>query len=476
MPSASKVLKEVLKQARPTKEQRRKLESLAKKALSLSSKLARKYKAKAMLVGSLTRDTWLPDKMEFDIFVLFPEKLTEKNLEKAGLQLGKSVIEKLKGEWVIAYAEHPYVSGMVNGVDIDIVPAYAVASAEKIKSAVDRTPFHVKFIEKNLPFSLSNEVRLLKKFLKSHNIYGGDAKTEGFPGYLCELLVVAYKSFTNVLKAAEKWNVGEIIDLKKAYKKEDYQNLRKKFGRQALILIDPTDKNRNVAAALAPRNFFKFKKISRDFVSKPTVENFLGKKYDPITEKELIELQMKRRTELIVVKFLPPKTVPDVLWPQLKKFGERLQTILEEAKYEFKVYGNGVFTDEKFIAAAVLEMEVSKLPAVQKRVGPSIFDFKDSDNFISKYKDQALTGPYIEGSSWVVEIKRQFTCARDKLVDSLSVPVDVLKAKGVPNLIAERIAHGFEIFSETDRILEETKRNPEFGIFLRKFFEKEKLV
>lgn len=472
MPTAQKVLRDVLRQIKPTKNQRRKLESLARKTLSLASKVAKRHKAKAILVGSLTRDTWLPDKMEFDVFILFPEKMKNKKMEQTGLQLGKSVIQKLKGEWKIEYAEHPYVSGLVGGIDIDIVPAFAVASAEKIKSAVDRTPFHVKYIEKNLPFSLSDEVRLIKKFLKAHQIYGADNKTEGFSGFLCELLIINYRSFVNVLKASEKWRPGEIIDLQKFYKKDDYQNLRKKFKDQALILIDPTDRNRNVGAALASRNFFKFKKYAKEFLSKTSVENYFGKIWNPITEKELIEIQMQRRTELVVVKFLPPKAVPDVVWPQLKKFGERLHTILEETKYDFRVYGSDVFTDEKFIATVVLEMEVSKLPAVQKRIGPSVFDFKDAENFLSKYKEQALSGPYVEDNSWVVEIKRPFTTAREKLIDSLKVPVEELKAKGVPNLIADRIANGFEVFSETDRILEEIKRNPEFGIFLRKYFER----
>lgn len=476
MATSSKVLKDALRKIKPTKEQRKKLESLSRKVLLLTSKLARRHKSKVILVGSLTRDTWLPDKMEFDIFVLFPEKMKEKKMESAGLQLGKSVIQKLKGEWKIEYAEHPYVSGLVDGVDIDIVPAFAVASAEKIKSAVDRTPFHVKYIEKNLPFSLSDEVRLLKKFLKSRQIYGADAKTEGFAGYVCELLIVNYRSFVNVLRAAGKWRPGEIIDLQKFYKKDEYANVRKKFKGQPLILIDPTDRNRNTGAALAARNFFRFKKAADEFLSKPSAENYFGRQYSPLTEKELIELQMQRRTELIVVKFLPPKTVPDVLWPQLKKFGERLQTILEETKYDFRVYGKDVFTDEKFLSAVILEMEVSKLPSVQKRIGPSIFDFADSENFLGKYKDQSIAGPYLEDGFWIAEIKRPFASAREKLIDSLKAQADTLKAKGVPNLIADRIANGFEVFSETDRILEEIKRNPEFGTFLRKYFEKEKLA
>lgn len=475
MPSAQKVLKGVLSQIRPSKDQKRKIETLARKSLSLASKFSRKYKGKAMLAGSITRGTWLPDKMEFDAFVLFPEKMNEKQLERAGLEVGKKVIEALKGKWQLSYAQHPYVSGIVEGVDIDIVPAFEVKSAEQIKSAVDRTPFHVRFVEKRLVPRLADDVRLLKKMLKSANAYGADTRTDGFSGYVCELLIIHYKGFADFMKAARKWGPGEVIDMQNFYKKGDLGKLRGQFKDQALILIDPTDRNRNTAAALSARNFFRLVKLAGEFSSKPSAELFFGKKLEPITEQELNETQLKRRTELIVLKFLPPRGVDDVVWPQLRKFAERLQGILEEAKYEFKVFGKDVFTDGKYIAAVLLEMEVPRLPAVQKRVGPSVFDKEDAKNFLEKYKD-ALAGPYVENSNWVVETNRQFMTAREKIHDSLSKPLEELLAKGVPKLVAERIAKGFDVFSETDRIIDEARRNPEFGIFIRKYFEKEKLI
>jgi tRNA nucleotidyltransferase (CCA-adding enzyme) len=449
---------------------------LAKKALGITKKEAKKYKAKAILAGSITRDTWLPDKMEFDVFVLFSPKLEEKKMEELGLKIGKDVISKLKGSYTIEYAEHPYVSGSVEGMKIDIVPCFAVKSPEQLKSAVDRTPFHVKYIEKNLSLRLSDEVRLLKQFLKAFEIYGADTKTGGFSGYVCELLIIKYKSFVNVLKEAVKWQPGEIIDIEKFYSKAEYPKLKKQFKGQALILIDPTDKNRNTTAALSTQNFFKFKKCAKEFLEKPSSNLFFARKVEPLTENELIKLQMQRRTELILIKFSPPKVVPDILWPQLRRFADRLQSILEEVKYEFRVLRKDVYTNEKDLALVLLEMEVSKLPIVQKRIGPKIFDLDDSENFIKKYKDQALAGPYVEENYWVVEVRRKFLTAREKLLDSLSKPLDVLTAKGIPNHIAKQITKEFEIISETDKIMELIKKDNNFGIFLRKYFEKESLV
>lgn len=472
---SKKVLKEVLKEIKPKADERKKLVSLAKKTLNLTNRIARRHKAKAILAGSITRDTWLPGKREFDVFVLFPEKMKTKRMEESGLKIGKQVVKKLKGEHKIEYAEHPYVSGLVEGIDIDIVPCFEVKSTENLKSAVDRTPFHVRYIEKKLPLRLSDEVRLLKQFLTANSIYGADAKTEGFSGYVCELLLIRYKSFMNVLKAAVNWKVGEVIDLEKFYKKPDYQKLRKQFRDQALILIDPTDKNRNTAAAISPTSFFKFKKVAKQFLANPVREDFFEKDMQAITESQLIQRQLGRRTELILVKFSPPQVVPDILWPQLRRFAERLQSILEETRYEFKVLRRDVYTNEKDLAAVLLEMEVSKLPIVQKRIGPSIFDIKDAENFLNKYKDLAIAGPFVEDKFWVVEIKRKFLTAREKLQDSLNKPAEILKAKGIPNFIADQLAKGFEIVSENSKIMEIVKKDINFGRFLRRYFEKEAL-
>ena len=471
-----KILKSVLKKIKPSKEQEKRLKKISSKVLRLVNSTAKKYKAKAILAGSLTRNTWLPDKNEFDVFLLFPEKMKKKRLEELGLKIGRVVIRKLKGSYKVEYAEHPYVSGKIGDVSVDIVPCYALESTEKLKSAVDRTPFHVKYLEKHLPLRLSSDVRLLKQFLEANEMYGADAKVEGYSGYLCELLVINYRSFINVLKAATKWNPGEIIDMENVYPKSDYGKLRKKFWNEPLIFLDPVDPNRNVAAALSSKNFFKFKKLAKEFLSTPKEDFFFPKEYKPLTEDELIRFQISRRTELLIIKFIPPKVVPDILWPQLRRFAERLKSILEEKKYEFRVLGKDVYTDGKFFAVVLLEMEVSKLPMIQKRIGPLVFDKIDSERFIKKYKEQALAGPYVEGNHWVVEVKRDFLTAREKIIDSLSKPLDILLAKGIPKYIAERIANGFDVFSENEQIMHMIKRNPEFGIFLRRYFEKEKLV
>jgi tRNA nucleotidyltransferase (CCA-adding enzyme) len=469
------VLREVLKEITPTNEEIKKLHSVAKDVFTTAKKEARKVHADVMLAGSITRDTWLPGKKEFDLFILFPPKLKTKELEKKGLALGKKIFIKLGGTWRIDYAQHPYVSGNIDGIEVDIVPSYNVKSAEQLQSAVDRTPFHVRYIEKKLKKNMSSQVRLLKQFLTSHNLYGADAKTLGFSGYVCELLVIKYKNFINVLKEISKWKPIEIIDIEKFYNKKEYHNLIKKYGK-ILILIDPTDKTRNTTAAVSSENFFKFIKLAKEFLQNPLKEYFVTRHEMPISDSEFILNQIQRRTELIFVKFKPPSTVPDILWPQLRRFAERLQSILEETRYEFKVLKKDVYSDEKDLAIVLLEMEVSKLPLVQKRIGPRVTDLDDSHRFLEKYKTNTLNGPHIENDFWAVEIKRKFISARDKIEDSLRKDAKTLEAKGIPNLIAKEISKEFEVFSESDKVISLMKENKNFGVFLKKFFAKSSLI
>ncbi len=468
-----KVLEEAKNLVRPPEELRKKIEEISQLFLKACEEISA-GEAKPILTGSFARDTWLPEKSEFDIFLVFDSSISRKELEEKGLEIGKKVAEKLGGKWRIEYAEHPYVRIDFRGVEIDIVPCFGVKSAYEIKSAVDRTPFHLAYLKQKLNKKLCDEIRLLKKFLKVSGLYGADAKTQGFSGYACELLILYYQSFLNLVKSAIEWKPGLIIDIENLWKGK-VEPVQEIFRKQPLIIIDPVDKFRNVAAALSVENFYKFKKLCARFLENPSLDFFREKSVKPIGVSEFRKKVKERGTEIILIKFKPPKVVPDILWPQLRKFAERLQNILEEKKYEFKVLRKDVFTDEKEIALVLLEMEVFRLPFIQKRVGPPVFNLRDSERFLNKYREEAIVGPYVEGIRWCVEIRRKFITARDKLFDSLNKPVEILKAKGIPSYIAEEISKGFEILVGNE-ICKLIRENKQVGIFLKKYFEKERLV
>ncbi len=106
--------------------------------------------------------------------------------------------------------------GFIEGFDVDFVPCYTIKNAEELKSAVDRTILHTEYVKKNLKPEQRNEVLLLKKFMESIHTYGAEFKVGGFSGYLCELLIINYGTFIEVLEAAsEKWRPKTVIDIEK---------------------------------------------------------------------------------------------------------------------------------------------------------------------------------------------------------------------------------------------------------------------
>jgi len=349
--------------------------------------------------------------------------------------------------------------------EIDIVPCYAVQSAEKIKSAVDRTPFHNKWLSENLSPALAPQVRLLKQFAKGIQVYGSDTRVLGMSGYLCELLTVQYKSFKNFLDHASKWEAGQVfIDLEE-HRKEDREHAMKELKGQPLIVIDPVDPKRNVASSFSPENFAKLVKSTRTFLEKPGMKFFFPERAK-VSGKELRKIMESRGTRMVGVRFGRPDVIDDILWPQLRRTSRRLSDILKE--HEFIVMGKDSWADEK-ACVLLFEMEVWSLPKIRKLIGPFVFSKQHSDEFITKYQKSGRI--WVEGQSWVAEIPRKFTQAEEKLRDSLKDSEKNLKAKGIASAPAKSISKKFDILKPQD-ILKLAKGNPDFAEFLKSYFGK----
>ena len=153
---------------------------------------------------------------------------------------------------------------------------------------------HVKYIYKNLKRSAIPDVRLLKKFLRAAGAYGAEIRIEGFSGYLCELLIIKYGSFMRFLREAAQWKESTrnenkknvlIIDLAKYYPRALYPRLIEKFKDSRLIVIDPTDKNRNVAAIVSKESIRRLSLVARAFIKAPTEKYFFRTENEIMGEK-----------------------------------------------------------------------------------------------------------------------------------------------------------------------------------------------
>ncbi|MBR9682671.1 MAG: CCA tRNA nucleotidyltransferase, partial [Candidatus Aenigmarchaeota archaeon] len=313
MADVNKVLKNAISKIRPSPEEKKQMKNAMKHIIDTSTPIAKKFNATPMICGSSVKNTWLAGRNEFDLFILFSASVQKAKLKDYGLVVGKEIIKNLKGTYVIAYAEHPYLRGKIKHegaeYDIDIVPAFNVKNPAKIKSSVDRTPYHVKFVKDNM--QLSDEARLLKGFTKGIGVYGADVKTQGFSGYLCELLSINYGRFKNCLKDASTWRAPVVISLNTKIKKEE---AFKKF-KAPLIVIDPVDPNRNVAAAVSIESFYNFVAGCKDFSKNPSSKYFFPDKAKPYTLSEVSKELRKRGTRWYLIKFKRPDIIDDTLWP-----------------------------------------------------------------------------------------------------------------------------------------------------------------
>ena len=363
--------------------------------------------ADVLLVGSTARNTWIAGDRDVDLFVSFAPDLDREQLESYGLDVGHAVLPEGHEE----YAEHPYVVGEYEGFQVDCVPCYAVADATEIQSAVDRTPFHTRYLESRLDDDLADEVRVCKQFFKAIGVYGSDLRTRGFSGFLTELLVVEYGGFRPLVEAAADWHPPVEFD------PEEHRAADVAFD-DPLVVIDPTDPERNVAAVLSAENVARLQHYARELLADPREELFESRERDPLSPADVREVVADRGTTPVAVRFDAPDIVDDQLWPQLEKSRTGIRDELD--RRGFDVFRSAAFaTDSDGEETAVLffELAVAERPRVERHGGPPVHVREHARGFYETYADADEYGPFIDGDRYVVERAREFTTAA-ALLDS----------------------------------------------------------
>jgi tRNA nucleotidyltransferase (CCA-adding enzyme) len=391
---------QILAEIRPDAKEITLLREISEKILSV----LRNDGISAMLVGSVARKTWISGDRDLDIFMLFPPDLSREELEVQGMTAARSVAERFSAKTSEKYAEHPYLNMVISdlgapdvSLDIDLVPCYAVSSASHIQSAVDRTPFHTRYMQERItPYV--DDVLLLKQFTKAAGVYGSDLMTEGFSGYLCEILVLAYKGFIPLLHAVMEWKLGFALDI------EHHQAER--FG-APLIVIDPVDPKRNVSASVSSTRLLEFIEYATGYLTSPSCAFFETYPVPPLTQNELKELCEKRGTKIWCMVFSSPSATPDTIVPQLRKTRESLVQLLIRHDFRLVRHAEWMGTDTCILLFELMEDELS---ACRRHIGPPVTSREHAKRFFEKYLDKAacLSGPYIQDGRYVVEVERSF--------------------------------------------------------------------
>jgi len=308
--------------------------------------------------GSYAKDTWLSKEADIDIFIKFKKTVSDEKFTEITKKVGFESLKKYNP--YVRYSEHPYVEARIKKTKINVVPCYEVNLGEW-KSSADRSPFHTKHMQKSLTTKMRNEVRILKTFLKVNKIYGAEIAKQGFSGYVSEVLILNFNNFENVIKSIAQIQQGQII------------GKTSKVFETAIVIIDPIDSNRNLAAAISNENIGKFILLCREFENKPNLEFFNQKK---------LKLSKNNWENVLVVKFNFKMRSPDIIWGQIKKATTSLATQLQLGG--FNVLRSKAYSDERGKAYFFFLLESTKIPINYSKSGPDFFRVSDCNSFISK--------------------------------------------------------------------------------------------
>ncbi len=326
--------------------------------------------ADVVQVGSTARGTWLAGDRDIDLFVRFPPDLDRELLERYGLAVGNAVLPDGHEE----YAEHPYVTGTFEGFDVDLVPCYDVADATAPQSAVDRTPHHNAYLSARLDDEVGGDVRVFKQFLKGIGAYGSDLRTRGFSGYLSELLVLEYGDVGSLLEAAAGWHPPVVFD-PEGHATESHDD--------PLVMVDPTDPTRNVAAVCAAANVARLQHYAREFLDGPRTELFEPRDSDPLDAAAVRRHVERRGTVPVAVVFDAPDIVDDQLYPQLRKSLSGVRDGLD--RRGFGPIRAATFADDR--AALFVELAHRRLPTIERHEGPPVHVREHAEGFYGTYAD-----------------------------------------------------------------------------------------
>ncbi|MDW0315355.1 MAG: CCA tRNA nucleotidyltransferase, partial [Nitrososphaeraceae archaeon] len=247
--------------------------------------------------GSFAKGTWIKDDADLDIFVKIDPLVDKVEFERLGKEIGLLALKRYKPQ--LRYSEHPYVEAFVKNVRVNIVPCFDV-EAGKWKSAADRSPFHTEYIKSKLDKQMKQEVRLLKKFLKSVGVYGAEIAKSGLSGYVTEILILRYGSFISTLQA-----IANIDRRRHIVSVCHVDNDVVKTFQSDIIIIDPIDPRRNLGTAISAESLGKFILASRAFMQRPSLDFFSqGRHKKPKT--------LKLDSNLLIIEFKFRQRSPDI--------------------------------------------------------------------------------------------------------------------------------------------------------------------
>ncbi|MFO8019156.1 MAG: hypothetical protein R6U96_11005 [Promethearchaeia archaeon] len=443
MKDVDNIFRKVLKRIRPTENELNLINRIVEEVKTLLSEKAREldivYKSIQPQGSTGIKQTQLRNDFDIDLFIGLDYELYNQEIE--GLSKNKrkeqfkSLFKQFCNKWIIPaisidkikdprlfYAEHPYVKAKYEDprqsqqyLELDIV-LYFELEKEYIKkngpiTAVDRTPWHGKFVKNNLTERQKDHVRLLKQFFKACHSYGDKSAVGrvGFIGYSAELLIYHYGDILNVFQHFKELKINPLDNFERDPSK--LKNI-KRFQNDYLIIIDPVDNQRNVASAISPRAYKYCNQQILEFLQAPNESYFRIESIPPIgKDKDKTEQLFITELENTDMEYHYTENRDKLysLGSYIKNIGEREFT--HEKRFGTIIY-ELYFELEKKRYCLAFYCEDPSISQTYIRKGPP----KKKKHHVKKFKQKNPKTFEKNGFVWT-ETKREYTLFKNFLND-----------------------------------------------------------
>jgi tRNA nucleotidyltransferase (CCA-adding enzyme) len=355
-------------------------QGIKKKVLKVKSKIDKqisklKVYCDCFIGGSIGKDTFLKGDFDCDLFLRFSKDYSEKEINTWAKKILKPFAPQiLKGS-------REYFFFVEDKIDFEVIPVYKIKRTDKAENSIDYSPLHVEWVESHSKYR--NEIRLAKRFCKSHKVYGAESYRNGFSGHAIEILVIYYKGFLNLLKSAVEWDDFMVIDVENRYKGVNPALMLDESKLGPLVLVDPVTPDRNAAAALSREKYEIFIKACRDFIDNPSEDAFRIEYLSP----ELIKSRChtKGNITFIFKHIAADKGSPDKIGTRMYKEYQRLLNRIKKSDFSF-VKSDWDWDGGQF-AWSYIQLKDEVLPPEKVLKGPPSNLEKHSEQFRQAHND-----------------------------------------------------------------------------------------
>lgn len=344
--------------------------------------------------GSVAKGTWLSGATDLDCFLLMDPGLPEDRLKAVAEAVGPQILSDVRKK----YAQHPYLIGTFDGLEVDLVPAYRLQDAGDRMSAVDRTPFHTAWVRDHLDDAARGQVRLLKRWCKGVGVYGAETAIGGFSGYLLEVLVHRFGSFDDVLA----WLAADARPRRIAPDGRDQVD----DDVSPLVVVDPVDATRNCAAAVQDDALQRAGEAATAYRRAPD-ERFFFPAPPRAESADTLRAGLGDQEATWLGLTLTPRTDRlDIVLPQFQKAARTLAQELERAGFPVRRQQVLPFDGEAQVGMQWVLDDVT-LPEATTHTGPPEDVRPHADTFRKKWQDH----PDAVGDVVAVDGRLQVTVA-----------------------------------------------------------------